>query len=110
MKELEQQEKDLLKAQKVKKVQKLKKEVEEVEEEVVQKPQQISGFTKKDLEDAQLEAIMKYEALRKQRKKKKQEDAEEEKKKQETLNAIRKATQPRNNITRGQQGFWDDMY
>jgi hypothetical protein len=61
MKALENEEKELLKAQKVKKVQKLKKEVEEPIEEVVQKPQQIiasSGITKKDLEDAQFEAII----------------------------------------------------
>ena len=72
MKALENEEKELLKAQKVKKVQKLKKEVEQHEEEEEfihhKAPQQISGFTKKDLEDAQLDAIMKYEALRKQRK------------------------------------------
>ena len=85
MKALENEEKELLKAQKVKKVQKLKKEVEQHEEEEEfihhKAPQQISGFTKKDLEDAQLDAIMKYEALRKQRKaeKKRQEQLEADK-------------------------------
>ena len=81
--------------------------VAKVQEKIIEREPTI---TKKDIEEAQLEAIMKYETLRKARKKKKQEDAEEQRKKDETLNAIRKATQPRNNVSRGQQGFWDDMY
>tara|TARA_R110002096_G_scaffold12690_12_gene45411 strand:- start:1263 stop:1928 length:666 start_codon:yes stop_codon:yes gene_type:complete len=81
--------------------------VAKVQEKIIEREPTI---TKKDIEEAQLDAIMKYEALRKQRKKKKQEDAEEQKKKDETLNAIRRATQPRQNISRGQSGFWDDMY
>ena len=81
--------------------------VAKVQEKIIEREPTI---TKKDLEEAQLEAIIKYEALRKQRKKKKQEQAEEQKKKDETLNAIRRATQPRQRITQGNSGFWDDMY
>ncbi len=92
MKALDNQEKELLKAQKVKKVQKLKKEVEEVEEEVVQHkaPQQTTGFTKKDLEDAQLDAIMKYETLRKKRKEEKKRAQQIEADKQNIINQIQK--------------------
>jgi hypothetical protein len=106
MKDLENEEKELLKAQKVKKVQKLKKEVEQVEEEVVQKPQQISGFTKKDLEDAQLDAIMKYETLRKQRKaeKKRQEQLEADKQ-----NIIRQI-QPQGYRYRDGSNKWDQCF
>ena len=81
--------------------------VEQVREKIVEREPTI---TKKDLEDAQLDAIIKYEALRKQRKIKKQEDMAEQKKKDETLNLIRKATQPRKNLFYGQDGYWDDMY
>jgi hypothetical protein len=80
--------------------------VEQVKEKVVDTEPRI---TKKDIEEAQLDAIMKYESMRKARKKKKQEEQEEEKKKEETRNAIRRATQPRN-IIHGQDGFWDDMF
>ena len=80
--------------------------VAKVQEKIIEREPTI---TKKDIEEAQLEAIMKYETLRKARKKKKQEDMAEEKKKEETREAIRRATQPRQ-VTRGQQGFWDDMY
>lgn len=68
------------------------------------------NITKKDLEDAQLEAIMKYEALRKQRKKIKKEEQEEEEKKEKAREAIRRATQPRKQIYQGQEGYWDDMF
>jgi hypothetical protein len=110
MKALENEEIELLKAQKVKKVQKLKKEVEEyaeaTEEEVIQKPQQTTGFTKKDLEDAQLDAIMKYETLRKKRK--------AEKRRQEQLEAdkqnIIKQIQPQGYKYRDGSNKWDMCY
>ncbi len=96
MKELEKQEKELLKKQKFKKVQKLK---EEVEEEIEPAPAKIikndyptSTITKKDLEEAQLEAIMKYEALRKERKAKKKQEQLVENEKQKMLNNIQRAT------------------
>lgn len=110
MKALENEEKELLKAQKVKKVQKLKKEIEEPVEEVVQKPptnfQQVSGLTKKDLEDAQFEAIVKYETMRKQRKaEKKQAQLVEETKKE----MLRKIT-PQPYKYRDGSNRWDMCY
>jgi len=107
MKALDNEEKELLKAQKVKKVQKLKKEVEEPIEEVVQKPQQISGITKKDLEDAQFDAIVKYETLRKQRKAEKKQAEAIEQSKQELL---RKITPQQEYKYRDGSNRWDLCY
>ena len=88
---LDKEEKELLKKQKVKRVQKLKEEVEEPATPKpapapVQEPAPIqrdseTWITKKDLEQAQYEAIAKYETLRKQRKaeKKQKEMIEREK-------------------------------
>lgn len=93
MKALDTEEKELLKKQRVKKVQKLKEEVEDDYIAPVSKVDKVqSGLTKKDLEEAQLEAIMKYEALRKQRKAKKKEEAMIEEGKKKMLNQINRAT------------------
>ena len=90
MKELDNQEKELLKQQKVKKVQKLKKEVEEPEPEVTQMTQKVSNsITRKDLEEAQYDAIVKYETLRKQRKAEKKKVQEQERQKQELMNKLK---------------------
>ena len=96
-KELEKQEKELLKKQKVKRVKQLKEEVED-NGSILDPPisnskkEQLQMFSKKDLEEAQLEAIMKYETIRKQRKKDKQEkqkkDAEEEAIRQQLRRAV----------------------
>lgn len=112
MKALDNEEKELLKAQKVKKVQKLKKEVEQAEqteEEVVQHkaPQQTTGFTKKDLEDAQLDAIMKYETLRKKRKEEKKRAQQVEADKQNIINQIQK---PQGYRYRDGSNKWDMCY
>ena len=90
MKALENEEKELLKQQKVKKVEKLKKEVEEPEVEVTQMTQKISTstITRKDLEDAQFDAIVKYETLRKQRKAEKKEQQMLDQTKKELLNKL----------------------
>ena len=74
MKEIENKTKELRKK-------KAQKDLEQLEDEVTNnKPQKTSldttsyptsMFTKKDLEDAQLDAIMKYEAIRKARKEEK---------------------------------------
>jgi len=97
-KELEKQEKELLKKQKVKRVKQLKEEVEEVAPtkplktnlEVVKE----QSFTKKDLEEAQLQAIMNYEKIRKSRKEQKKIE-QEKNKEQEALKAqIRRAVAP----------------
>jgi len=93
MKALDNEEKELLKKQKVKKVQKLKEEVEEdLEDKPSKKINNLSGLTKKDLEDAQLEAIMKYDAMRKERKAKKREEQMIEEGKKKMLNNIQRAT------------------
>ena len=92
-KALEKQEKELLKKQKVKRVQKLK---EEVEDDIVPTKETIKEpiFTKKDLEDAQLQAIMNYEKIRKSRKAEKKIKQEKERE-QEALKAqLRRAVAP----------------
>jgi len=87
MKEIETKTKELKKK-------KAQKDLEQLEDEVVNdKPvkftpatvQQNSMFTKKDLEDAQLQAIMNYETIRKARK--------EEKKKQQMIDQQKKDLQ-----------------
>ncbi len=91
-KELEKQEKELLKKQKVKRVQKLK---EEVEEDVPPQPIKPNvSFTKEDLEEAQLKAIMNYEKIRKSRKAEKQERLKKEKEEEALKQTIRRAVQP----------------
>ena len=94
-KALELEEKELLKKQKVKRVKKLK---EEVEEDTPQQPppeiKREPTFTKKDLEEAQLQAIMNYEKIRKSRKEEKKIKQEKERE-QEALKAqIRRAVAP----------------
>ena len=116
MKELEKEEKELLKKQKVKRVQKLKEEVDDpvpdgvidegIAEDIkrnndpshgqyVMKESQrvgVTAFTKKDLEDAQLEAIMKYDALRKKRKEEKKQQQIIDEGKKKMLDQINRAT------------------
>lgn len=95
MKDLDIEEKELLKKQRVKKVQKLKEEVEQDDEVLTKETKiinKVSGLTKKDLEDAQLEAIMKYDAMRKEAKKKKKEEQMIEEGKKKMLNNIQRAT------------------
>jgi len=96
MKALDTEEKELLKTQKIKRVKKLKEDVDSDDVEVQKsKPSPSMGvttFTKKDLEDAQYDAIMKYDAVRKQRKKEKKEAEMVERDKQKMLNTIQKAT------------------
>ena len=92
MKELENEEKELLKTQKVKRVQKLKEEVNDEKPPETSTPIKNTGLSKKDLEDAQLEAIMKYEAIRKQRKEEKKQAKIIEEGKQKMLNQINRAT------------------
>lgn len=93
MKALENEEKELLKKQKYKNVQKLKEEVDEdIPKRFSESNNKFTGLTKKDLEEAQLEAIMKYEALRKERKAKKKEEQMIEEGKKKMLNQINRAT------------------
>ena len=51
-------------------------------------------FSKKDLEDAQYDAILKYDAIRKQRKKEKQERLKEESVQNELKATLRRAVAP----------------
>ncbi len=111
MKALDNEEKELLKAQKVKKVQKLKKEVEEedtkIPADLINRQQLSNSFTKKDLEDAQLEAIMKYETLRKKRKEEKRRAQQVEADKQNIINQIQK---PQGYRYRDGSNKWDMCY
>ena len=114
MKELENEEKELLKKQKVKKVQKLKESVENSDEEEI-KPTQTNrkiinnhpSITKKDLEEAQFDAIMRYETLRKQRKAEKKEKEMIESQKKELL---RKLTPQTSYKYRDGSNPWDMCY
>lgn len=92
MKALENEEKELLKTQKVKRVQKLKAEVNDEKPVETTTPTKTTGLTRKDLEEAQLEAIMKYEAIRKQRKEEKKQAKIIEEGKAKMLNQINRAT------------------
>ena len=115
MKAVDNEEKELLKKQKVKRVQKLKKEVESEEEEApvkkVREPSYpTSTITKKDLEDAQLDAIMKYEAMRKQRKAEKKQAEMVENERLKMLNTINKATGGANYRYRDGSNRFDNCY
>jgi len=112
LKDLQKEEKDLIKKNQIKKVNKLKKEVGFEEEEQptpiekpIKEPRQApreasyptSTITKKDLEDAQLEAIIKYETIRKQRKKEKQERLKHENEQKMVRETLMRAVAPQNN-------------
>ncbi len=78
--------------------------VEKVIEKVVEKRPKSPTITKKDLEDAQLEAIIKYEALRKERKKKKLEQQKIESEKEVVRQTIKKA------LTRNDADYWNNCF
>lgn len=94
-KALEMEEKELLKKQKVKRVKKLKEEVEDNEDmskiDIIKKEQ---TFTKQDLEEAQLQAIMNYEKIRKSRKAEKQERQKKEAEQEAIKAQLRRAVAP----------------
>ncbi len=74
-KKFDAEEKELLKKKKVKDFEKLKKEVNDDEPAPAPQPRIVQQtFTKEQLEEAQLNAIIKYEAIRKERKAKKKEE------------------------------------
>ena len=110
---LDKEEKELLKKQKVKRVQKLKDEVEEPAQAPAPAPAPApvhrdseTWITKKDLENAQYEAIAKYETLRKQRKAEKRQ-AEMVERERQTL--IRKL-QPQTYKYRDGSNIYDSCY
>ena len=119
MKELELEEKELLKTQKIKKFQKLKEEVtgeaplapkEEKRVGPLAQPPDNGFITKKDLEQAQLDAIMKYEAIRKVRKEEKKKTALVEAEKQKMLNTINRAVGGQYYKYRDGSNIWDRCY
>jgi hypothetical protein len=99
-KALELEEKELLKKQKHKRVQKLKEEVEATEspngEEAPPQPtkQPSNFFTKEQLEEAQLNAIINYEKIRKTRKAQKKEQQKKDMEEEALKQTIRRAVQP----------------
>jgi len=94
-KALESEEKELLKKQKVKRVKKLKEEVEEdIKPEQIKETIKEQMFTKKDLEEAQLNAIMNYEKIRKSRKEEKRIQQEKDREQQALKAQLRRAVAP----------------
>lgn len=97
-KALDMEEKELLKKQRIKKVKKLKEEVEDEgdndKSNIVKENSSSARFTKKDLEDAQLEAITKYETLRKARKEVKKVKQAEDKVNQDFKDQLTRAIAP----------------
>ena len=108
-KDMDKQEKDLLKLKRQKELNQLKREVEgepkpqirEIIKEVIKEP----TITKKDLEDAQLDAIIKYEALRKDRKAKKKVDEAQKAHEEAVRQKILKAMRPNNQFNSRYSGF-----
>ena len=92
--ELERQEKELLKQQKVKRVEKLNEEVADEPIKELDKQKKELIFTKKDLEEAQLQAIMNYEKIRKTRKAEKEERKKKEAEEELLKAQIRRAVAP----------------
>ena len=97
VKELNLEEKELLKKQRVKRVKKLKEEVEEDDNikpvpTIVEKG---NSFTKADLEEAQLQAILNYEKIRKTRKKEKQVKMGKDKEEQDLRDKLTQAITPK---------------
>ena len=97
VKELDLEEKELLKKQKIKKVKKLKEEVEEddnIKPLVNSTINGVASFTKADLEEAQLQAIINYDKIRKTRKKEKQIKTAKDKEEQKLRNTLTQAITP----------------
>ena len=81
--------------------------VEKVIEKVVEerpKVPTVPTITKQDLEDAQLEAIIKYEALRKERKRVKMEANKVEDEKRVVRQTIQRA------VSRNDSNYWDNCF
>ena len=101
-KALDLEEKELLKKQKVKRVKKLKEEVDDETDEVnpnfvyedTKKSSNKQSFSKEDLEDAQLNAILNYEKIRKERKKEKHEKLKQNADQEQLKQKLRRAVAP----------------
>ena len=124
-KALENEERELLKQQKVKRVQKLREEVSnESNDNEYKAPSPApspaiihqQSFTREDLEKAQLDAIIKYEALRKSRKEEKKKEEMIKQQQEEMRNKIKRATEPQSytyratNSNGGYVNPWDKCY
>ena len=109
-KALENVEKELLKKQKVKRVQKLKEEVEEAPAPAPIQRDNGTWITKKDLEEAQLSAILNYETLRKARKAEKQKQKAIEQQREQMRNMLKKNQQPQSYSYRDGSNRWDMCY
>ena len=108
MKAIEHETKILKQKKKVKEFQELKEEVEKPKPERIIKTEYIpSSITKKDLEDAQFEAISKYENLRKSRKAEKKKQQEIDKQKADLINKLK---QPQQYKYRDGSNPWDRFY
>ena len=110
-KQIEQETKKLKQKQKLKEFEQLKQEVEkpivkEPEPQTQRPPVGVTMFTKKDLEDAQFEAIVKYDALRKKQKAEKKQAEMVERQKKELLNKIA----PQQYRYRDGSNPWDRCY
>jgi len=96
-KALDVEEKQLIQKQKQKRVSKLKKEVEEdidMNDDPPTRKTSETWITKKDLEEAQFQAIMSYEKMRKERKAEKQIRQKKEKEEEVVRQQIRRAVAP----------------
>lgn len=111
-KALEMEEKELLKKRKAKNLQKLREEVSETPKPVHKVVhQQVTGLTRKDLEEAQYEAISKYETLRKQRKEEKRKLQAQEKQKRELIEKLKPDNGYRARDANGRlKNRWDMCY
>lgn len=96
VKDLDLEEIDLLKKQRINKVKKLKEEVEQEDnvKPVTAHIDKGNSFTKADLEEAQLQAILNYEKIRKTRKKEKQVKMSKDKEEQELRDKLTQAIAP----------------
>lgn len=94
VKDLDIEEKELLKKQRIKKVKKLKEEVEEPEPLKEIKETARPNQNNVDVEKAVLEGITKYELIRKQRKKEKREQEARDKEEDLVRETLRRAVAP----------------
>lgn len=104
MQEIERQTKELQKKKKEKDLEELKEQVEKPVSKKVETQQNNSTISKEDIERIQLDAIMKYETLRKARKAEKKEKEKLEAEKNELLRKINPQQQQRGYRARDSNG------
>lgn len=114
MQEIERQTKELQKKKKEKDLEELKEQVEKPVSKKVETQQNNSTISKEDIEKIQLDAIMKYETLRKARKAEKREKEKLEAQQNELLRKINPQQQQRGYRARDSNGRllnkWDMCY